>query len=367
MTTRHLINAGGPIIELVGDHPIISLVTRELGTSSTNDPIGTLEVVGGPLPLPEDSTTLGPVSTSATRAQVRLAGTGLALETSLPVAAAPFSARVGITARPLPFNMPAGLFRWANSGFATPTQSQVPRFIRSIIDGLVFLHGTDLVHLHGAAVARRDGAIAITSTGAAGKSTTATTLIDSGRWNYLSDGLTVVAPGKPIHPYPMYRTIHEHTVAHRADALRRLRWQSGPAGRVQWAAARPLHRNQRHRRLPVESVHRPGVIAAPTAPQLVVFLTRSSGDEVLVREISPFDLARRSAEIIRYEFPAALTLLRLGGAALGTDLVAPRMAAITATYERFFAEGPVLREVRLPWKALTPTEVAHLIESEFPD
>lgn len=360
-----LVDVGGTIIELAGAHPLLDLVTEELGTDSTSDPIGTIEVVEGPLPIPQGSITLGPVSASKARGQIRIAGSGLSYETDLPLGVLPFHTRVGVTQRAMPKGMPAGAFRWLNPSFSTPLQSQVPRFIPWVLDAMIFLHCADRAPLHGSAMARDGSALVLTSTGAAGKSTIGITMIDSGRWKYLGDDMTIVSAGAPIHPYRMKRTVFEHNVAHRPDVLRRLKGKGGTIGRLQWLLTGPIHGNGRRRRLPVEQVHRRGVFADPTPARLVAFMDRTTDAGPEMRELTAAGLALRSIEIINFEFPNAITLMRLAGAATGADIAAPRLEAIRTIYEEFFASVPRLLEMRVPMSGLAPTEIASILEEEF--
>ena len=364
-----LVDVGGTIIELVGHHPLIDLVHTELAANRAEalpaEPVGTIEVVEGPLPIPPDSITLGPVSASETRGQIRIGGSGLSYETSLPLDNSPFKARVGVTQRAMPRGIPEGVFRWLNPSFSTPLQSQVPRFIPWVLDAMIFLHCADRAPLHGSAMEHDGEALMLTSTGGAGKSTVGITMIDSGRWNYLCDDMTIVVPGGKIHPYRMNRTIFEHNVSHRPEVIRHLRWKGGIGGRVQWALTGPIHGTGRRRRLPVETVHRPGVFGRPSTPRLIAFLIRSTDEEPIVRKIEAADLAHRSIEIIKFEYPNAITMMRLAGAATGRDIAGPRLAEIQATYERFFADVPRLREIRVPMSGLAPTEIVEILEAEF--
>lgn len=359
------VDVAGLGVDLVGDHPVIDALDRELGATGPLPVLGTITFHLGPPPLGSEARTIGTTTWSDDRLLLAQPRTGFTLELPIEPDADTVAATVWVEDRPMPLGLPRPLFRWAEPTNLDPVAAQAYMMIHDVLESVLFFHRA-AVPLHASVLSDGTSALALTSAGGVGKTSTSLALMgSSSRWTLLSDDMTMLRPGEIVHAHRRWPMIYDYNLVDNPAIADSVRGRGGALGRAQWALARPVHRTKRRRRLPAAELGSAPVDNARAPLAMVGFLFRHPGSELTVQPVGADELARRSTAILAIEFAHLFDGLRLAEALGAPPLVGPLLDAARADYEARFTAVADLVDIGIPASGTTAGDVARFVQQRL--
>jgi hypothetical protein len=223
---------------------------------------------------------------------------------------------------------------------------------------------------HASAVVGLDGdAVVFTGTGGAGKTGLVLSLLHLEDWRYLSDDLLAVDEEGEAHAYPMKMQIYGYNTLGNAGLSQRVLRDRPWDDLWQWRLRLWLHGPRKvRRRIAAKVLFDEKKLAGQARLRHVYFLARAQTASLRIEDITPQELARRSAHIIMYEhrkFLEKVNLCALESATLDTAAIFQQSQAV---YEKCFSKARCHRAT-IP-SEFTPVELytalkSHMVRNGF--